>query len=156
MHRMQPARLQSVRCWELTTQSSNARFRALADCHTGWSGLVSLTAPALAAYPGVHWIVGGISKTPDLDACLPYLSNVRFAYTIGQDGEMLGTWLSEHGVTVIAAGSIERALEKTAEFVRSGETVLLSPACASQDQFRDFEERGDRFRASVLTKGALA
>jgi UDP-N-acetylmuramoylalanine--D-glutamate ligase len=114
------------------------------------------TAPALAAYPGVHWIVGGISKTPDLDACLPYLSNVRFAYTIGRDGEMLGKWLSEHGVTVIAAGTIERALEKAADILRSGETVLLSPACASQDQFRDFEERGDCFRAAVLAKRGSA
>jgi UDP-N-acetylmuramoylalanine--D-glutamate ligase len=112
------------------------------------------TAPALAAYPAVHWIVGGISKAPELEACIPYLGNVRFAYTIGRDGEVLGQWLSDHGVTVIQAGTIERAVDKIADIVRAEETVLLSPACASQDQFRDFEERGDRFRALVLARGA--
>jgi UDP-N-acetylmuramoylalanine--D-glutamate ligase len=111
------------------------------------------TAPALAAFPGVHWIVGGLSKTPELEACLPHLSNVRFAYTIGRDGATLGQWLSDHGVAVIDAGTIENALEKAKQIVRNGETVLLSPACASQDQFRDFEERGDRFRAAVLSGG---
>ncbi len=111
------------------------------------------TAPALAAFPGVHWIVGGLSKTPELEACLPYLSHVRFAYTIGRDGPVLGKWLADHGVAVIEAGTIEKALEKARQIVRSGETVLLSPACASQDQFRDFEERGDCFRTAALSGG---
>jgi UDP-N-acetylmuramoylalanine--D-glutamate ligase len=111
------------------------------------------TAPALAAYSDVHWIVGGLSKAADLDACLPHLGNVRFAYTIGRDGPMMGEWLTEHGVPVIEAGTIERALEKAAGILRAGETVLLSPACASQDQFKDFEERGDRFRALVMSRG---
>jgi UDP-N-acetylmuramoylalanine--D-glutamate ligase len=111
------------------------------------------TAPALAAYPNIHWIVGGISKTPDLEACLPHLKNVQFAYTIGRDGALLGSWLADHGVTVIDAGTIEKALEKSATISRSGETVLLSPACASQDQFKDFEVRGDVFKGAVLAKG---
>jgi UDP-N-acetylmuramoylalanine--D-glutamate ligase len=111
------------------------------------------TAPALAAFPHIHWIVGGIAKTPELEACLPYLANVQCAYTIGRDGPVLGEWLSNHGVVVVAAGDIGSALEKAKDIVRPGETVLLSPACASQDQFRDFEERGDRFRAILMARG---
>ncbi len=112
------------------------------------------TAPALAAFDAIHWIVGGVSKAPDLDACLPYLSNVRFAYTVGRDGPLLGQWLSNHGIAVVEAGTIENAVAKIRDLSRPGETVLLSPACASQDQFRDFEERGDRFRVAVMAAGS--
>ena len=111
-------------------------------------------APALGSYPAIHWIVGGISKAPDLDACLPFLSHVRFAYTVGRDGPALGQWLSRHGVAVIDAGTIDHAVKSASNIARAGETVLLSPACASQDQFSDFEERGDRFRAAVLSLGS--
>ncbi len=110
-------------------------------------------APALGAFSRIHWIVGGIAKTHELDACLPYLNNVQMAYTIGRDGPALGQWLSDHGIAVIDAGTIDRAVAKAREIVRSGETILLAPACASQDQFQDFVERGDRFRAAVLSGG---
>jgi UDP-N-acetylmuramoylalanine--D-glutamate ligase len=111
------------------------------------------TAPALAAFDAIHWIVGGVSKTPNLDACLPHLGHVRFAYTIGRDGALLGQWLSQHGVAVVESQTIENAVAKIRDLARPGETVLLSPACASQDQFRDFEERGDRFRAVIMASG---
>jgi UDP-N-acetylmuramoylalanine--D-glutamate ligase len=51
---------------------------------------------------------------------------------------------------VSRAGSIEEAVEKAYAAARDGECVLLSPACASFDMFRDFEERGQRFKAAVL------
>jgi UDP-N-acetylmuramoylalanine--D-glutamate ligase len=107
------------------------------------------TAPALAAYPAVHWILGGLAKTQDLDACAPYYSNVRAAYTYGRDGPMLADILRPH-VPVVESETLEQSVAKAHAAAIAGDTVLLSPACASQDQFRDFEERGDCFRHAVL------
>ena len=111
------------------------------------------TAPALAAYPAIHWIVGGKRKTDELDACLPYLGHVRAAYVIG-DAEMVYAHLLGAYVPVIRAGTVERATQLAAGAAKPGEVVLLSPACASYDQFRDFEQRGDVFKAAVQELGA--
>ncbi len=106
------------------------------------------TAPALAAYPAVHWILGGRAKADDLDACEPYFGHVRAAYTVGETAEsfeqLLAPWMP-----VSNCGTIRKAVKLAAQVARPGETVLLSPACASFDQYRDFEERGDDFRAAV-------
>ncbi len=110
------------------------------------------TAPALAAYPAIHWIVGGKRKTDELDACLPYLSHVRAAYVIG-DAEMVYAHLLGAYVPVIRAGTVERATQLAAGAAKPGEVVLLSPACASYDQFRDFEQRGDVFKGAVQELG---
>ena len=106
------------------------------------------TAPALAAYPAIHWILGGKAKTDELDACLPHLSHVRRAYTVGAAEELFATLLEPH-IPVWRAGTIDKATRLAAEAARPGEVVLLSPACASYDQFRDFEARGDAFREVV-------
>jgi len=106
------------------------------------------TAPALAAYPAIHWILGGKAKTDELDACLPHLSHVRRAYTVGEAEELFATLLEPH-VPVSRAGTIDKATRLAAEAARPGEVVLLSPACASYDQFRDFEARGAAFREVV-------
>jgi UDP-N-acetylmuramoylalanine--D-glutamate ligase len=111
------------------------------------------TAPALAAYPGVHWILGGQAKTADLDACAPQFGNVRAAYTIGQDGLMLAELLRPH-MPVVESGTLEQAVRDAHDVARAGETVILSPACASYDQFRDFEDRGDAFRRAVMALAA--
>jgi UDP-N-acetylmuramoylalanine--D-glutamate ligase len=107
------------------------------------------TAPALAAYPSVHWILGGLAKTQDLDACAPYYSHVRTAYTYGRDGPMLADILRPH-VPVVESETLAQSVAKAHAAALAGDAVLLSPACASQDQFRDFEERGDCFRAAVF------
>ncbi|MFM1981314.1 MAG: hypothetical protein RJB22_33 [Pseudomonadota bacterium] len=108
------------------------------------------TAPALAAFPVVHWIVGGQAKTKDLDACAPHFSHVKAAYVIGEAGPMFADLLSPH-MPVVTAGTLEAAVQHAAQAAQPGDTVLLSPACASFDQFRDFEARGDAFRAAVRT-----
>jgi UDP-N-acetylmuramoylalanine--D-glutamate ligase len=109
------------------------------------------TAPALAAYPYIHWIVGGRAKSDGLGPCADQLGHVRAAYTIGEAGPMFAQLL-EGRVPVRRSEVLERAVSEAAEAARSGEVVLLSPACASFDQFRDYEARGDAFRAMV---GAL-
>jgi UDP-N-acetylmuramoylalanine--D-glutamate ligase len=106
------------------------------------------TAPALAAYPAVHWILGGLPKSNDLDACEPFLDHVKAAYTIGEAGPMFAQLLSDK-LPVRECEMLVEAVGVAAEAARPGEVVLLSPACASFDQFKDYEARGDAFRAAV-------
>ena len=106
------------------------------------------TAPALAAYPVVHWILGGQAKADDLDACAPHFGHVKAAYTIGEAAPMFAALLKPH-MAVTQVDTLAAAVEAAARAALPGETVLLSPACASFDQFRDFEARGDAFRALV-------
>ncbi|HEY0011337.1 MAG TPA: UDP-N-acetylmuramoyl-L-alanine--D-glutamate ligase, partial [Allosphingosinicella sp.] len=105
-------------------------------------------APALAAYSKVHWIVGGLPKSDDLDACEPFLNHVQAAYTIGEAGPMFADLL-EGKVPVKRCEMLHEAVSCAARAAAPGEVVLLSPACASFDQFRDYEARGDAFRAAV-------
>jgi UDP-N-acetylmuramoylalanine--D-glutamate ligase len=106
------------------------------------------TAPALAAYPNTHWIAGGRAKGADLDAVMPYLGNVRAAYLIGEAAPLFAPILAPH-VAVTLSGTLGRAITDAAAAAKPGDTVLLSPACASFDQFRDFEARGEAFRVLV-------
>ena len=110
------------------------------------------TAPALAAFPAVHWILGGLPKSDDLDACEPYLDHVMGAYTIGEAGPMFAQLLKPK-VPVTECEMLIEAVGVAAGAARPGEVVLLSPACASFDQFRDYEARGDAFRAAVQALG---
>jgi UDP-N-acetylmuramoylalanine--D-glutamate ligase len=109
------------------------------------------TAPALAAFERIRWILGGQAKTDDLDECAPSFGHVRTAYTIGEAAELFERLLSPH-MPVKNCGKLDEAVRQAAADAEAGDTVLLSPACASFDQFRDFEDRGDKFRLLV---GAL-
>jgi len=106
------------------------------------------TAPALAAFDRVHWIVGGKAKGADLDACRPQFGHVARAYTIGEAGPGFAALLRD-AMPVEEARTLAVAVASAAAQAQPGETVLLSPACASFDQFSDFEQRGDMFRALV-------
>jgi UDP-N-acetylmuramoylalanine--D-glutamate ligase len=106
------------------------------------------TAPALAAFDRIRWICGGRAKVESLDECAPHLDHVAKAYTIGESGELFARLLSPY-MDVAQCVTLERAVGKAAAEAEAGDTVLLSPACASFDQFRDFEQRGDKFRELV-------
>jgi UDP-N-acetylmuramoylalanine--D-glutamate ligase len=106
------------------------------------------TAPALAAFGRVRWILGGQAKTDNLDECVPHFAHVASAYTIGEAAELFEKLLSPH-IPVKNCGKLDVAVREAAADAYPGDTVLLSPACASFDQFRDFEDRGDQFRALV-------
>ena len=106
------------------------------------------TAPALAAYPRVHWIVGGLPKTDNLDECIPNFGHVVKAYTIGEAGPLFHALLSPH-MPVERSEMMGAAVHSAAAQAQPGDVIMLSPACASFDQFKDFEARGDAFRAIV-------
>jgi UDP-N-acetylmuramoylalanine--D-glutamate ligase len=105
--------------------------------------------PALAAYPRVRWIVGGQAKSEDLGDTANQLDHVVQAYTIGEAGPMFARLLRDRGRAVTEAETLENAVKRAAADSQAGEVVLLSPACASFDQFRDFEARGEAFRRAV-------
>ena len=107
------------------------------------------TAPALGAFDRVHWIAGGKRKGDDLDACAPYLGHVAAAYTIGEAGPLFASLLRGQVGAVTESGTLAAAVADAAAAAQPGDTVLLSPACASFDQFRDYEERGAAFRDAV-------
>lgn len=111
------------------------------------------TAPALAAYPPaqhkrIHWIVGGLAKEDGLGECEAHLGNVKAAYTIGEAGPRFAQLL-EGKVPVASCELLCEAVRRAAEVAEQGDVVLLSPACASFDQFRDYEMRGEHFRQIV-------
>ena len=106
-------------------------------------------APALAAYSKVRWILGGQAKSDSLGDTAAQLGHVVKAYTIGEAGPMFATLLRSQGVEVDECETLENATKRAAADSQRGEVVLLSPASASFDQFRDFEARGDRFRELV-------
>jgi UDP-N-acetylmuramoylalanine--D-glutamate ligase len=106
-------------------------------------------APALAAYPRIRWIVGGQAKTKELGATAEHLDHVVRAYAIGEAGPMFARLLRERGIDVIESETLENAVKCSARDSLAGETVLLSPACASFDQFANFEARGDAFKRLV-------
>ena len=107
-------------------------------------------APALASFSGIHWIAGGEAKTAELDCCLPHLLRVRAAYLVGSAAGLFESILAPRGVPTVMAGTVARAVALAAAAARPGETVLLSPACASFDQFADYAARGEAFRQAVL------
>ncbi len=111
------------------------------------------TAPALAAFPPatgprIHWILGGLPKGDDLDECAPYFGNVAAAYTIGEAGPHFAELLSPY-MPVRRSEMMCEAIREAIAAAHPGDVVLLSPACASFDQFRDYEARGDNFRQIV-------
>lgn len=114
------------------------------------------SAPALAAYlpdpnPRLHWIVGGLAKEEGLGDCAKHLGNVAAAYTIGEAGPRFADLLAGT-VDVQRCELLCEAVRRATEAAKPGDVILLSPACASFDQFRDYERRGEHFRHVV---GAL-
>jgi UDP-N-acetylmuramoylalanine--D-glutamate ligase len=110
-------------------------------------------APALGAFPPaghprIHWILGGLPKGDNLDECKPYFGNVAAAYVIGDAGPLFAELLAPY-VPVTRSEMMCEAIRQAMEAAQPGDVVLLSPACASFDQFRDYEARGDAFRQIV-------
>ena len=115
-------------------------------------------APALAAFPPapdqrLHWIAGGQAKGDGLAACRPWFGHVKRAYLIGEAMEPFAAEIGD-AIPVEKSGDMASAVKQAAAAARPGDIVLLSPACASFDQYKDYEQRGDAFRALVQALGA--
>ena len=105
---------------------------------------------ALAAYDNIYWIAGGIAKEGGIDSLAPHFSRIRRAFLIGQAAGEFARTMGER-LPHEQCGDLTAAVQAAFEAARrdGGGTVLLSPACASFDQFKSFEERGERFRDLV-------
>jgi UDP-N-acetylmuramoylalanine--D-glutamate ligase len=106
-------------------------------------------ARALSAYPpGIRLILGGSLKGTSFRdlAQKARTAGVARAYLIGEAADEIAEALAAEGVRFTYSGELERALSDAYADAEPGEVVLLSPACASYDQFESFEERGNRFR----------
>ncbi len=116
------------------------------------------TERALVCYHGIHWIVGGKAKEGGIEALRPFFDRVRHAYLIGEAADAFAATIGT-AIPVSQCGDLATATAAAAANAKPGEVVLLSPACASFDQFTSFEHRGDTFRALVAdlaTKGGAA
>ncbi len=113
---------------------------------------VEAASKALASYREVYWIVGGQAKSEDLGELERYFPNIQRAYLIGESTERFADELA--GKLEIARSfdlevAVAKAVEDAMEDDVADPVVLLSPACASFDQFKDFEVRGDAFKECV-------
>ena len=110
---------------------------------------VASTLVALDVYPPgvVHLILGGQGKDQEFSALRdPVKRSCKAVYLIGEDAPKIAAAFEGVGVPVHECGDLERAVTQAREAARPGDVVLLSPACASFDQFADYEARGERFR----------
>jgi UDP-N-acetylmuramoylalanine--D-glutamate ligase len=109
-------------------------------------------AKALACYDDVYWIAGGVPKEGGIASLAPFFPRIRHAFLIGKASEEFAATL-EGRVPVTRSGTLAAAVQAAQAAAeseaRQGAVVLLSPACASFDQFANFEERGDVFRRLV-------
>jgi UDP-N-acetylmuramoylalanine--D-glutamate ligase len=110
----------------------------------------------LVCYDRVVWIAGGMAKAGGIEPLAPLFSHVAHAFLIGRDSSLLAATLAQHGVPFSEVGTLESATAAAFTAARAGDVVLLSPACASWDQFTGFDQRGDRFRDLVRALAATA
>ncbi len=121
-------------------------------------------ARSLSSFADIFWIAGGQAKEGGIAALTPLFGRVRKAFLIGEDAPMLAETLAAAGVAHETCGDMEKAVRVAFAAARqaraAGEArqpvVLLAPACASFDQYRSFEERGEHFRALVERLRAAA
>ena len=118
------------------------------------------TVNALAAFDGgIHWILGGKPKDGGIVSLKPFFPRIAKAYLIGQAAEEFAATL-EGTVPYEMSGTLDRAVASAARDAAASPAaqpvVLLSPACASYDQFRNFEVRGDAFRDLVAALPGVA
>ncbi|MBB4063546.1 UDP-N-acetylmuramoyl-L-alanine--D-glutamate ligase [Gellertiella hungarica] len=108
-------------------------------------------APALSSYERIYWIAGGLPKSGGITSLAPFFPRIAKAYLIGEAAPEFAATLGE-AVPYEISGTLERAVaHAAADAAADGapNAVMLSPACASFDQYKNFEVRGDAFVAHV-------
>lgn len=99
------------------------------------------------------WIAGGLAKGADFEELIEKCKGrIKFALLIGTDRELIAKELEKHKVEfyrIDGANIMESAVQKAKDLAEAGDTVLMAPACASMDQFKNYSDRGDQFIAAV-------
>jgi len=111
---------------------------------------------ALVAHKKIYWIAGGRAKEGGLEGLDPYMPNIKHAFLIGEAASDFAVWLEARGVPHTISYNLEKATKAAHDLAHEQRgqpggagVILLSPACASWDQFDSFEQRGDEFTAQV-------
>ncbi|OHV23398.1 UDP-N-acetylmuramoyl-L-alanine--D-glutamate ligase [Rhizobium sp. RMa-01] len=115
-------------------------------------------APALSSYDRIYWIAGGLPKSGGITTLAPYFPRIAKAYLIGEAAAEFAATLGE-AVPYEISGTLERAVvHAAADAERDGaaSAVMLSPACASFDQYKNFEVRGEAFVGHVAALDGIA
>lgn len=110
-------------------------------------------APALSSFPRIYWIAGGLPKEGGIEPLRGLFPRVARAYLIGEAAAAFSVTLGKsvpYEISGTLAAAVEHAARDAASDGAEEAVVLLSPACASFDQFKNFEARGDAFRQTVL------
>ena len=107
------------------------------------------TEPALKAYENIFWILGGLAKEGGISILKPLFSKVAKAYLIGSASDDFAKILESEKVSFEKCGDLENAFKQAVKDIKKSsltkKVILLSPACASLDQWKNFEQRGDYF-----------
>jgi len=115
------------------------------------------TAKALASFKNIYWIAGGKSKNAGYEESKKYFANVRAAFLIGAAAEEIAEVAKSSNIPTFMCQTMDKALLEAKKLAESSgdknAVVLLSPACASFDQFKSFEHRGDVFIEEVKKLG---
>ncbi|MFP4145251.1 MAG: UDP-N-acetylmuramoyl-L-alanine--D-glutamate ligase [Phycisphaeraceae bacterium] len=141
---------------ELVGEQGGVRFYNDSKCTTPGAAMLAVES----FQPGrVHLIAGGYDKGSDLRPLAVHAAKrCRAVYTIGSTGDAIaGAAERSRGTAeVVRCGELERAVAEASERAREGEVVLLSPACASWDQFENYEARGSAFAEAVKQQATAA
>jgi UDP-N-acetylmuramoylalanine--D-glutamate ligase len=116
---------------------------------------VDATIKALESFPGnIHIILGGKDKGSDYTVLVPLLrERAKSVYLIGAAAEKIASQI-QGATRIIQSGPLDRAVRQASEAAASGDIVLLAPACASFDQFENYEQRGRIFKELVQALAA--
>jgi len=116
-------------------------------------------AQALVCFDDIFWIAGGKPKTGGIESLRGFFPRIRKAYLIGEAADEFAATLGgavAHEITVTLDRAVAAAARDAARSTPKQPVVLLSPACASFDQYRNFEVRGDAFRGLVQALPGVA
>ncbi len=111
---------------------------------------VDSTITALKSFDNnVVLILGGLDRGHSFEPLLPYLSHVKHIICFGETKDRISEFASKNGIDVTVTDNLEEAVHAAYNISLEGDTILLSPACASWDQYKSFEDRGNEFKNIV-------
>lgn len=111
---------------------------------------VMSTITALKAFDSdVILLLGGLDRGHSFDDLVPYLNHTKYIVCFGETKYRIEEFARKNNIDVFVVDNIKEATKKAYEISKKGDTILLSPACASWDQFNSFEERGDAYKETI-------